>query len=108
MAGQEEILNVSKEGLVAYLSNDSLNTKTEELVYETVIKWIRQDSKAREQVIKKIEGSVFVSASIYYSGVPYSKEHTYRCTMRPQSRTDCACLQSCTALAVLSTIPVCT
>ncbi|CAB1343223.1 unnamed protein product, partial [Coregonus sp. 'balchen'] len=37
-AGQEEILNVSKEDLVAYLSNDSLNTKTEELVYETAIK----------------------------------------------------------------------
>lgn len=53
MAGQEEILNVSKEDLVTYLSNDSLNTKTEELVYETVIKWIKQDSKARVQVIKK-------------------------------------------------------
>lgn len=50
MAGQEEILNVSKEDLVTYLSNDSLNTKTEELVYETVIKWIKQDSKARVQV----------------------------------------------------------
>lgn len=52
VAGQEEILNVSKEDLVTYLSNDSLNTKTEELVYETVIKWIKQDSKARVQVIK--------------------------------------------------------
>lgn len=50
VAGQEEILNVSKEDLVTYLSNDSLNTKTEELVYETVIKWIKQDSKARVQV----------------------------------------------------------
>ncbi|TWW69097.1 Kelch-like protein 29 [Takifugu flavidus] len=49
VAGQEEILNVSKEDLVTYLSNDSLNTKTEELVYETVIKWIKQDSKARVQ-----------------------------------------------------------
>lgn len=54
VAGQEEILNVSKEDLVTYLSNDSLNTKTEELVYETVIKWIKQDSKARVQVIKQI------------------------------------------------------
>lgn len=52
MAGQEEILNVSKEDLVAYLSNDSLNTKAEELVYETVIKWIKQDSNTRVQVIK--------------------------------------------------------
>lgn len=52
VAGQEEILNVSKEDLVAYLSNDSLNTKAEELVYETVIKWIKQDSSNRVQVIK--------------------------------------------------------
>lgn len=53
MAGQEEILSVSKEDLVAYLSNDSLNTKAEELVYETVIKWIKQDSNSRVQVIKQ-------------------------------------------------------
>ena len=52
MAGQEEILSVSKEDLVAYLSNDSLNTKAEELVYETVIKWIKQDSNSRVQVYK--------------------------------------------------------
>lgn len=70
VAGQEEILNVSKEGLVAYLSNDSLNTKAEELVYETVIKWIKQDSSNRVQVIKtenkRIESylGVFMSAAI--------------------------------------------
>lgn len=52
VAGQEEILSVSKEDLVAYLSNDSLNTKTEELVYETVIKWIKRDSASRVQVRK--------------------------------------------------------
>lgn len=56
MAGQEEILNVSKEDLVSYLSNDSLNTKAEELVYETVIKWIKQDSSSRVQVIKPPPG----------------------------------------------------
>lgn len=50
VAGQEEILSVSKEDLVSYLSNDSLNTKAEELVYETVIKWIKQDPKSRVQV----------------------------------------------------------
>ncbi|XP_003971629.1 kelch-like protein 29 [Takifugu rubripes] len=54
VAGQEEILNVSKEDLVTYLSNDSLNTKTEELVYETVIKWIKQDSKARVQTLSEL------------------------------------------------------
>lgn len=52
MAVQDEILNISKEDLVAYLSNDSLNTKAEELVYETVIKWIKQDPTSRVQVIK--------------------------------------------------------
>lgn len=46
-------MNVSKEDLVAYLSNDSLNTKAEELVYETVIKWIKQDSSSRVQVMKQ-------------------------------------------------------
>ncbi|XP_070843144.1 kelch-like protein 29 isoform X1 [Chaetodon trifascialis] len=49
VAGQEEILSVSKEDLVAYLSNDSLNTKAEELVYETVIKWIKQEPSSRVQ-----------------------------------------------------------
>lgn len=53
VAGQEEILSVSKEDLVTYLSNDSLNTKAEELVYETVIKWIKQDPSSRVQVKKK-------------------------------------------------------
>lgn len=53
VAGQEEILSVSKEDLVAYLSNNSLNTKAEELVYETVIKWIKQDPNSRVQVTTK-------------------------------------------------------
>lgn len=56
VAGQEEILNISKEDLVSYLSNDSLNTKAEELVYETVIKWIKQDAGSRVQVIKPPAG----------------------------------------------------
>lgn len=56
MAGQEEILNISKEDLVSYLSNDSLNTKAEELVYETVIKWIKQDASSRAQVMKPAAG----------------------------------------------------
>lgn len=72
MAGQEEILNVSKEDLVAYLSNDSLNTKAEELVYETVIKWIKQDSNARVQVIKEEpEPGVFMAAVVRCYSVPY-------------------------------------
>uniref|UniRef100_A0A4W5JWS0 Kelch like family member 29 n=1 Tax=Hucho hucho TaxID=62062 RepID=A0A4W5JWS0_9TELE len=53
-AGQEEILNVSKEDLVAYLSNDSLNTKTEELVYETAIKWIKRDPTSRVQHVSEL------------------------------------------------------
>lgn len=46
-------MSVSKDDLVAYLSNDSLNTKAEELVYETVIKWIKQEPNSRVQVRKK-------------------------------------------------------
>ncbi|XP_019712031.1 LOW QUALITY PROTEIN: kelch-like protein 29 [Hippocampus comes] len=58
VAGQEEILSVSKEDLVAYLSNDSLNTKAEELVYETVIKWIKRDSASRVQHLSDLLASV--------------------------------------------------
>ncbi|KAM4522601.1 kelch-like protein 29 isoform 2-T2 [Odontesthes bonariensis] len=54
VAGQEEILSVSKEDLVSYLSNDSLNTKAEELVYETVIKWIKQDPNSRVQHLSEL------------------------------------------------------
>ncbi|XP_052379902.1 kelch-like protein 29 [Oncorhynchus keta] len=54
VAGQEEILCVSKEDLVAYLSNDSLTTKAEELVYETAIKWIKQDPTARVQHVSEL------------------------------------------------------
>uniref|UniRef100_A0A8C7XM85 Kelch-like family member 29 n=1 Tax=Oryzias sinensis TaxID=183150 RepID=A0A8C7XM85_9TELE len=54
VAGQEEILSVSEEDLVAYLSNDSLNTKAEELVYETVIKWIKRDPNARAQHLSEL------------------------------------------------------
>ncbi|XP_075900836.1 kelch-like protein 29 [Nelusetta ayraudi] len=58
VAGQEEILNVSKEDLVSYLSNDSLNTKAEELVYEMVIKWIKQDSSSRAQNLSELLAAV--------------------------------------------------
>ncbi|CAL9692077.1 unnamed protein product [Knipowitschia caucasica] len=54
VAGKEEILSVSKEDLVSYLSNDSLNTKAEELVYETIIKWIKQDSTSRVQHLSEL------------------------------------------------------
>ncbi|KAM3852711.1 kelch-like protein 29 isoform 1-T1 [Vipera latastei] len=49
VANQEEILNISKDDVISYMSNDSLNTKTEELVYETVIKWIKKDPSVRAQ-----------------------------------------------------------
>lgn len=54
VAGQEEILNVSKEDLVSYMSNDSLNTKAEELVYETVIKWIKKEPSSRVQHVSEL------------------------------------------------------
>ncbi|XP_033859695.2 kelch-like protein 29 [Acipenser ruthenus] len=49
VASQEEILGISKEDFISYMSNDSLNTKAEELVYETVIKWIKKDPVNRVQ-----------------------------------------------------------
>ncbi|KAJ8288733.1 hypothetical protein COCON_G00013920 [Conger conger] len=49
VAGQDEILRISKDDFISYLSNDSLNTKAEELVYETVIKWIKKDPTNRGQ-----------------------------------------------------------
>ncbi|KAM3861207.1 kelch-like protein 29 [Diretmus argenteus] len=54
VAGQEEIMSISNDDLVAYLSNDSLNTKAEELVYETVIKWIKQDPNTRVQCVSEL------------------------------------------------------
>ncbi|XP_069092110.1 kelch-like protein 29 [Pleurodeles waltl] len=49
VASQAEILNISKEDFLCYISNDSLYTKAEELVYETMIKWIKKDPKTRAQ-----------------------------------------------------------
>ncbi|KAG5265878.1 hypothetical protein AALO_G00247330 [Alosa alosa] len=54
VASQDEILSVSKDDLVSYMSNDSLNTKAEELVYETVIKWIRKDPSSRVQHLSEL------------------------------------------------------
>lgn len=50
VTAQDEVLNISKDDLIAFLSNDSLNTKAEELVYEAVIKWIKKDPLNRTQV----------------------------------------------------------
>lgn len=106
MAGQEEILNVSKEDLVTYLSNDSLNTKTEELVYETVIKWIKQDSKARVQVIKTDPSPVRLCVFQSYAAVLFNKP-VYLChgnkksqmkTLFTTDNTDAGCLQSWAAV----------
>ncbi|KAK1888580.1 Kelch-like protein 29 [Dissostichus eleginoides] len=58
VAGKEEILSVSKDDLLAYLSNDSLNTKAEELVYETVIKWIKRDPNTRVQTLSDLLAAV--------------------------------------------------
>ncbi|XP_036406227.1 kelch-like protein 29 [Megalops cyprinoides] len=54
VASQEEILSVSKDDFISYLSNDSLNTKAEELVYETVIKWIKKDPANRVQHVPEL------------------------------------------------------
>ncbi|KAM9466110.1 kelch-like protein 29 isoform 1-T1 [Clarias gariepinus] len=54
VASQQEILNISKEDFISYLSNDSLNAKAEELVYETVIKWIKKDPSNRVQHMSEL------------------------------------------------------
>ncbi|XP_038656114.1 kelch-like protein 29 isoform X1 [Scyliorhinus canicula] len=51
---QDEVLNVSKDDLIAFLSNDNLNTKAEELVYEAVIKWIKKDPTNRTQHVSEL------------------------------------------------------
>lgn len=78
VAGQDEILNISKEDLVSYMSNDSLNTKAEELVYETVIKWIKKDPSSRVQVgnqswlmststlVSDVNQAVFIGGHVLY------------------------------------------
>lgn len=66
VASQDEILSISKEDLVSYLSNDSLNTKAEELVYETVIKWIKRDPTNRVQVSLYIREEYFGKYLIIY------------------------------------------
>lgn len=118
MAGQEEILSVSKEDLVAYLSNDSLNTKAEELVYETVIKWIKQDPNSRVQVIKRQLMSVFVKcmSALFRHYSVLSKWAHIVCVSRDKQRdknlvttdsTDTVCLQSHISVVALSTLAVC-
>lgn len=77
VAGQEEILSVSKEDLVAYLSNDSLNTKAEELVYETVIKWIKQDPNSRVQVMKSESLYVCVCLLLLLQHIVFLRMSTY-------------------------------
>ena len=70
VANQEEILNISKDDFISYMSNDSLNTKAEELVYETVIKWIKKDAAIRAQVKIISAASDPVSASCKIEIVP--------------------------------------
>ncbi|XP_062892827.1 kelch-like protein 29 isoform X1 [Mobula hypostoma] len=54
VTAQDEVLNISKDDLIAFLSNDSLNTKAEELVYEAVIKWIKKDPLNRTQHVSEL------------------------------------------------------
>lgn len=49
LAMREEVLSVSCAQLVSLLANDDLNAKTEELVYDLAIRWVRKDICARLQ-----------------------------------------------------------
>lgn len=67
VANQEEILNISKDDFISYMSNDSLNTKAEELVYETVIKWIKKDAAIRAQVkIISVASLCYISINVFF------------------------------------------
>lgn len=111
VAGQEEILSVSKEDLLSYLSNDSLNTKAEELVYETVIKWIKQDPSSRVQVLKLRQLSRalmrFVTSLLrpYFTLMTTHSVHHQAKKNPPQKKTTnrslCSvCLQRCISVVV--------
>lgn len=95
VAAQEEILSISKDDFIAYVSNDSLNTKAEELVYETVIKWIKKDPATRAQVhlLHLVPPGVGSAARMKESEgvrdariVEESKIITHTCTRTPPHR----------------------
>lgn len=73
VAAQEEILDISKEDLMSYMSNDSLNTKAEELVYETLIKWIKKDPDSRVEVRKHSHINLYSEDSYSKSQKPSNK-----------------------------------
>ncbi|KAM4797404.1 kelch-like protein 35 [Rhinophrynus dorsalis] len=50
----EEFLDLSKEELVEYLSNEHLVVKREEEVYEAVMKWVKKNSCVRTKDLKDL------------------------------------------------------
>lgn len=83
VANQEEILNISKDDFISYMSNDSLNTKAEELVYETVIKWIKKDAAIRAQVKNNLS-----SLTLLHSRKCFFKIETISVNVRMSGRYD--------------------
>jgi len=49
-----ELLMLSDEAMVEIISSDDLNVKNEEIVFESIIRWINHDPTNRRQHIAKL------------------------------------------------------
>ena len=49
-----ELLMLSDEAMVEIISSDDLNVKNEEIVFESIIRWINHDPNVRRQHIAKL------------------------------------------------------
>jgi len=49
-----ELLMLTDESMVEIISSDDLNVKNEEIVFESIIRWINHDPTSRRQHIAKL------------------------------------------------------
>ena len=48
----QEFLGLSIDSLIALMSNDELNVKSEDFLFEAILKWINVNSDERRKVFK--------------------------------------------------------
>eukprot|EP00058_Branchiostoma_floridae_P008102 XP_002593590.1 hypothetical protein BRAFLDRAFT_125156 [Branchiostoma floridae] len=58
VARQEEMLSLSKEEIVNYLSHDNLEAQHEEAVFEAATRWLRHDFKCRKAFAAEVLSAV--------------------------------------------------
>ncbi|KAI8482251.1 PREDICTED: kelch-like protein 29 isoform X1 [Branchiostoma belcheri] len=58
VARQEEMLSLSKEEIVNYLSHDNLEAQHEEAVFEAATRWLRHDFKSRKAFSAEVLSAV--------------------------------------------------